>query len=38
VEDVGPAEMARRPQEPGAAEALRYVETSFDVAMRERRG
>lgn len=37
VEDVDPAEMARRPQEPGAAEALRYVETSLDTAMREPR-
>jgi PhnB protein len=36
VEDVDPAELARRPQEPTAAEALRYVETSFDTAMRQR--
>jgi PhnB protein len=36
VEDVDPAELARRPQEPAAAEALRYVETSFDIAMRQR--
>ena len=36
VEDVDPAELARRPQEPAAAEALRYVETSFDTAMRQR--
>jgi PhnB protein len=36
-EDVDPAELARRPQEPSAAEALRYVETSFDAAMRGRR-
>jgi len=34
VEDVDPAELARRPEEPAAAEALRYVETSFDTAMR----
>jgi PhnB protein len=33
-EDVDPAELARRPQEPAAAQALRYVETSFDAAMR----
>jgi PhnB protein len=36
VEDVDPAELARRPEEPAAAEALRYVETSFDTAMRQR--
>ena len=36
VEDVDPAELARRPAEPAAAEALRYVETSFDTAMRQR--
>ena len=35
VEDVDPAELARRPQDPAAAEALRYVETSLDAAMRE---
>ena len=34
VEDVDPAELARRPEEPAAAGALRYVETSFDTAMR----
>jgi PhnB protein len=33
-EDVDPAELARRPQDPAAAEALRYVETSLDTAMR----
>ena len=37
-EDVDPAELARRPQDPAAAEALRYVETSLDAAMRERGG
>lgn len=36
VEDVDPAELARRPQDPEAAEALRYVETSLDMAMRGR--
>jgi PhnB protein len=36
VEDVDPAELARRPHDPGAAEALRYVESSLDAAMRER--
>lgn len=35
VEDVDPAEMACRPREPGAMEALGYVETSLDAAMRE---
>jgi PhnB protein len=35
VEDVDPAGMARRPQDPAAAEALRYVETSLDTAMRD---
>ena len=35
-EDVDPAELARRPQDPAAAEALRYVETSLDAAMRQR--
>jgi PhnB protein len=34
-EDVDPAEMARRPQDPAAAQALRYVETSLDTAMRQ---
>lgn len=34
VEDVSPAELARRPEDPAAVEALRYVETSFDTAMR----
>ena len=37
-EDVDPAELASRPQDPAAAEALRYVETSFDAAMRDRNG
>ena len=36
VEDVDPGELARRPQDPAAARALRYVETSLDTAMRER--
>ena len=35
VEDVDPAEMAQRPLDPAAAEALRYVETSLDAAMRQ---
>jgi PhnB protein len=35
VGDVEPAELARRPAEPAAAAALRYVETSLDDAMRE---
>jgi PhnB protein len=34
VEDVDPAELARRPQDPAAAEALRYVEESLGTAMR----
>ena len=34
VEDVAPAELARRPADPAAAEALRYVGTSLDEAMR----
>ena len=34
VEDVDPDEMLARPQDPAAAEALRYVEVSFDTAMR----
>jgi PhnB protein len=34
VEDVDPAELARRPSDPGAMAALRFVETSLDVAMR----
>jgi PhnB protein len=34
VEDVDPAELARRPSDPGAMEALRFVETSLDAAMR----
>jgi PhnB protein len=37
VEDVDPAELTRRPREPSAAEALRYVETSFDTAIRDSR-
>jgi PhnB protein len=36
-EDVDPAELALRPQDPAAAEALNYVETSLDAAMRGRR-
>jgi len=35
VEDVDPADMAQRPHDPAAGEALRYVETSLDTAMRE---
>jgi len=35
VEDVDPADMAQRPHDPAAGEALRYVETSLDEAMRE---
>jgi uncharacterized glyoxalase superfamily protein PhnB len=35
VEDVDPAELAQRPQEPAAIEALRYVESSLDAAMRD---
>jgi uncharacterized glyoxalase superfamily protein PhnB len=35
-EDIDPAELAERPQDPAAAEALRYVETSLDAEMRER--
>jgi PhnB protein len=38
VEDVDPAELTRRPADPGAAEALRYVETSLDDAMRASSG
>ena len=34
-EDVDPAELARRPQDPAAMAALRSVETSLDVAMRQ---
>ena len=34
VEDVAPAELARRPADPAAAEALRCVGTSLDEAMR----
>jgi PhnB protein len=33
-EDVDPAELARRPQDPAAMAALRLVETSLDEAMR----
>ena len=33
VEDVGPGELTRRPHDPAAAEALRYVESSLDSAM-----
>jgi PhnB protein len=36
VEDVIPSELARRPQDPAAAEALRFVESSLDTAMRTR--
>jgi PhnB protein len=36
VEDVSPSELARRPQDPAAAEALRLVESSLDTAMRTR--
>jgi len=36
LEDADPAELAQHPHDPGAAEALRYVETSLDAAMRER--
>ena len=35
VEDVDPADMAQRPHDPAAGDALRYVETSLDEAMRE---
>jgi len=35
VEDVDPAELAQRPPDPAAMEALRYVESSLDAAMRE---
>jgi len=35
VEDVDPAELARRPADPAAAEALRYVEESLAGALRE---
>lgn len=37
VEDVAPGELARRPHDPAAIEALRYVESSLDTAMRERK-
>lgn len=33
VEDVDPAQMAQRAQDPAAYEALRYVETSLEAAM-----
>jgi hypothetical protein len=33
VEDVSPSELARRPQDPAAAEALRLVESSLGTAM-----
>jgi PhnB protein len=36
VEDVDPAELARRPQDPAAMQALQYVESSLDAAMRAR--
>jgi uncharacterized glyoxalase superfamily protein PhnB len=35
VEDVDPAELARRPRDPAAAAALQYVESSLDAALRE---
>jgi PhnB protein len=35
-EDVDPAELASRPQDPATAQALRYVETSLDTAIHER--
>jgi PhnB protein len=34
-EDADPAELARRPQDPAAVQALRYVETSLDTALRD---
>lgn len=34
VEDVDPADLAERPKDPAAAEALRYVESSLHEAMR----
>jgi PhnB protein len=34
VEDVDPDELMRRPQDPAAMDALRFVETSLDIAMR----
>ena len=37
VEDVDPCELAERPRDPAAAEALRNVESSLDQAMRDRR-
>lgn len=37
VEDVDPAELASRPRDPAAMEALGYVESSFDTAMRQTR-
>jgi PhnB protein len=33
IEDVDPAEMTQRAQDPAAAAALRYVETSLEAAM-----
>jgi uncharacterized glyoxalase superfamily protein PhnB len=36
IEDVDPAQLAQRPAEPAAAEALRYVEESLDAALRTR--
>jgi PhnB protein len=35
TEDVDPSEMERRSQDPAAAPALRYVETSLNTAMRQ---
>jgi PhnB protein len=35
AEDVDPSEMERRSQDPAAVQALRYVETSLNTAMRQ---
>ena len=35
IVETSPAELARRPQDPAAMAALRSVETSLDVAMRQ---
>jgi PhnB protein len=35
VEDVDPAELTSRPQDPAAMEALGYVESSLDTTMRQ---
>jgi len=37
VEDVDPAELTSRPRDPAAMEALGYVESSLDTAMRQTR-